>query len=716
MGGTGIDETARFARAAVGIVLLCLGLFAAQAGTARAVGEIEGFAATASASQAGGHPDLGATITIANQSETAKTLTIELPPGLVAYLNSVPQCSLADLATVECPPSSQVGLATTRRAGNPTFLFGTAPIYAVTPAGGDAYGRLAFTIPTLAFTQSLLVGVRAGGDYGLRVELPNLPAAAPLRRLDLTLWGAPSDPVHDAARFPRGSEGCPGEVGADCNTEPTASSAPPTPLTGYPRACSGQLPLTLSLQTYQDPEALASASTVLTGATGCQFLGFSPSSAVEASASSRTRTFLDLELTMPQEPSIATPTSSGAKTASVDFGGALRLDQAAADAHAVCTAAQAGIGTEVPAACPAATKIGSVRFKTPLVPMGIGAPNPLRVAAPAIGGAHTRVAVPEVAGSAYFGGPAPGGGIRVYLLPTGFGIKVKLELLLAPDPESGELAASMALPEFPVTAIDLKMPESSSVLRTAVRCGPHTATSTLVPWSSPQSDFVLTEPLNLDTGPGGTPCPGEPAAVQVGLKPSLLVADGSSSTVVTALVSDRDGIPVPGEEVEITSSDGGQGIGPVTDNDDGTYSARVTSSTTVGTSTITATVKSAEPELSVSAPLRQEAIPAVAGAPPPPPHAAKEEVIPKVTIGKHPPRRTHRRRAVFTFSADILGSTFFCKADGRVSYRRCPSPTTLSGLALGRHRLSVYAVAPSGATGVPAVFRFTVLAPRRKPA
>ncbi len=705
----------RLIRNAITIGILCLGIAAAQAGTATAAGQIEGFAATASASQAGGHPDLGASITIANQSETAKALTIELPPGLVAYLNSVPQCSLADLATVECPPSSQVGLATTRRAGFPSFLFGTAPIYAVTPAGGDAYGRLAFTIPTLAFTQSLLVGVRAGGDYGLRVELPNLPAAAPLRRLDLTLWGAPSDPVHDGARFPQGSEGCPGEVGADCNTEPTASSAPLTPLTGYPRACGRQpLPLTLSLQTYQDPEVLTSASATLTGATGCQFLGFSPSSALEASASSRTSTFLDLELTMPQEPSIATPTPSSARSASIDFGGALRLDQAAVDARAVCTAAQAGIGTEVPAACPVATKIGNVRFRTPLVPEGMGGPNPLRAAGPAIGGAHTRVAVPGVAGSAYFGGPAPGGGVRVYLLPTGFAINVKLELLLAPDPVSGALVASIALPEFPVAAIDLKIPESSSVLRTAVRCGAHTATSTLVPWSSPQSEVVLTQPLNLDTGPGATPCPGAPTKVQVGLKPPLLVANGSSSTTVTALVSDKDGIPVPGEEVEITSSDGGQGIGPVTDNEDGTYSARVTSSTTVGTSTITATVKSAEPELSGSAPLQQESTVRV-GTPPAPPPAPKERVIPVVTIGKHPPRRTRRRRAVFTFSADVPGSTFFCKVDGQATYRRCPSPTTLSGLAVGRHRLSVYAVAPSGATGVPAVVRFTVLAPKRRP-
>ena len=66
---------------------------------------------------------------------------------------------------MECSPDSQIGLATTARVkeANPAFLFGTAPVYAVT-AGSGEYGRLAFTIPTLVFTQSLQVGVRTGGD------------------------------------------------------------------------------------------------------------------------------------------------------------------------------------------------------------------------------------------------------------------------------------------------------------------------------------------------------------------------------------------------------------------------------------------------------------------------------------------------------------------------------------------------------------------------
>ena len=66
---------------------------------------------------------------------------------------------------------------------------------------------------------------------------------------------------------------------------------------------------------------------------------------------------------------------------------------------------------------------------------------------------------------------------------------------------------------------------------------------------------------------------------------------------------------------------------------------------------------------------------------------------------------------MISFSADVPGSTFFCKLDGG-RYHRCPSPVRLKGLGVGRHRFNVYAVSPFGSTGVPARVRFTVLPPR----
>ena len=292
---------------------------------------------------------------------------------------------------------------------------------------------------------------------------------------------------------------------------------------------------------------------------------------------------------------------------------------------------------------------------------------------------------------------------------------MKLQMVLKPDPKSGDLVASMpVLPPFPLSEIDLEMPAASGVVKTAVRCGPYVGSSTMTPWNpSPllEPGFEV-QPLPLSTGPGGTPCPGAPTGAHVALAPTHIVANGKSTVTATALVTDADGIPVPGETVEFSSSDPGQAIGPVLDNEDGTYSAAVTSSTAVGTPTITATVVSAEPELSGSAQLRQDPIPSPTAGTPAVPQAENRKVIPTVSFGKHPPRRTRRHRAVFTFRSDVAGSSFFCKLDGR-PYRPCPSPTRLSGLGLGQHHFNVYAVSPSGSTGVPASLRFTVLPPKR---
>jgi hypothetical protein len=268
------------------------------------------------------------------------------------------------------------------------------------------------------------------------------------------------------------------------------------------------------------------------------------------------------------------------------------------------------------------------------------------------------------------------------------------------------------LPPFPITEIDLKMPASSGVVETAVRCGPYVGSSTVTPWNQSINPVFQSQPLPLTSGPGGTPCPGAPTGARVALAPSHVLADGQSTVTATAVVTDKNGIPVPGETVEFSSNDGGQQIGPVVDHEDGTYTASIRASTAIGTPTITATVKSAKPEISGSALLHQDPIPSPPPPPPAVPQPERRTVIPSVTIGRHPPQRIHRRQAVISFTADVPGSTFFCRLDGR-PYHRCSSPAKLSGLSAGRHRFSVYAVSPADSTGVPASVKFTVL-PRKQ--
>jgi LPXTG-motif cell wall-anchored protein len=79
------------------------------------------------------------------------------------------------------------------------------------------------------------------------------------------------------------------------------------------------------------------------------------------------------------------------------------------------------------------------------------------------------------------------------------------------------------------------------------------------------------------------------ATVGVTTSAPKILADGASTAVITATVLDASNNKVPGDTVTITSNDPGQVVSAVTDNGDGTYTATVTSSTTIHVTTLTAT-------------------------------------------------------------------------------------------------------------------------------
>ena len=68
----------------------------------------------------------------------------------------------------------------------------------------------------------------------------------------------------------------------------------------------------------------------------------------------------------------------------------------------------------------------------------------------------------------------------------------------------------------------------------------------------------------------------------VSLSPTSIAANGVATSTATATLT-ADGKPVAGEPVTFASSDSGEKISAVTDNKNGTYTATITSSTTIGT-------------------------------------------------------------------------------------------------------------------------------------
>lgn len=87
---------------------------------------------------------------------------------------------------------------------------------------------------------------------------------------------------------------------------------------------------------------------------------------------------------------------------------------------------------------------------------------------------------------------------------------------------------------------------------------------------------------------------------------------------------------------------------------------------------------------------------------------ADERVKPNGRIGKHPKKRTKKRRAKFTFSSSLPGSSFECKLD-RHRFRPCSSPFVRK-LRPGAHAFRVRAISSAGAVDpTPAVFRWRIL-------
>ncbi len=645
--------------------------------------------------QAGAHPNLTTSFAFgeSGEPEAAKDVLLGLPEGFFISPDVVPQCAAADFASFECASSTQVGLITLRadHEGDPDHLLGTAPVYAVVPGPGEI-ARFAFIAPVLNAVVGVPMTVRSGSDYGLDLAFQNLPEEAALAAVKLTLWGAPAGPTHDSERFGPGSPGapanCPGVEGTSCIVGQSPVAIPSRSLLHNPTACSGPLTSTLNLNTYEHlSDVLSESFSDSIGISGCNMNAFSPTLlAGLTTAQTRSSSGLALKLHV-DDDGFYKPNGfdeAQIKAVTVALPAGLEIDSAIAGEMHTCTDVQFATGSASPSSCPLDSRLGTFSIAI------AGLSDPLE-------------------GDAYFGTPEPGEAYRLFLAASGPSFDVKLIGLLQPGSAGSPVTLAVAnLPQLPLKTLELELAADSELLTTPVKCGIYQAKTTFSPWSSSSAPaFVTTNGISLtSTGPNSGPCPGPATEVDLALSPASILADGSSTSLATASVSDAGGIPVPGDQVVFASTDPGQRIGAVTENEDGTYSARITSSTAVGAATITATDVTLDPDLLGSATLTQTAPDTLRPAPilPRPPAPAP----PSVTITKKPRHQTRDRTPSFRFSSTAAGVTFSCKVDGQ-RFGRCTSPKTLPKLGLGSHTFSVRATDAAGTLSVPVIYRFAVL-------
>jgi hypothetical protein len=488
---------------------------------------VDSFVVTTSDSQAGGHPDVNASFELVNpgQPESAKDISIDLPPGIFGNPGAINKCRAADFVVNGCDPGAQAGVVTivANYEGNPGFLLGTAPLYNMQTVSEDEAARLAFVAPTVDIPISIPVTVRSGSDYGLRLGVTGISQQIPVGAASLTVWGFPSATDNDPGRFRPGKPGtppgCPGQASTSCLT-------PPFPQAGLfvkpylvnPSLCTSEdLEATLTVRTYQDVANPTAKTAAYPASTDCPRQKFDPVLNVdltteEADAPSG----LDLQLKADQFLEGESPSPSTLRTATVTLPDGLTINPDAADGQSACSDELARFGSDLQGACPDNAKIGTVGVRTPALD------RPLT-------------------GSLYFGEPKPGDQYRVFMIFDGQGIHAKLLASVQPDPSTGQVTMSVAdLPQVPFEEFNLHLFASDrGLMATPTHCSVYGVDSTFVPWNQTLSPQSSRPNVSVTSGPNGAPCPGEARP----FRPRLVA--GTSSPIAGAysnfqLKLDRD--------------------------------------------------------------------------------------------------------------------------------------------------------------------------------
>jgi len=469
-------------------IALCAVSALAWAGSASAAmpagSPITAFNITPSTTQAGGHPN----ITINEENLTRRTqnlpqpncdcqdpksITFDLPTGVVGDPHAVPQCIQADFGAENCPVDTEVGIG--------KALFSGLPIFNLVPHPGEA-GLIGFWVPFVNLPVFISLSARTNSDYGLVSKVIGVTHLLPLEGTDIELWGVPADPSNNPQR--QGPRGCdPADVSPwrpNC-AGGFASNAEVLPFLDNPTTCGEQLVSTAEILAFDG--GITHAAAPYPATTGCDQLSFNPSLFVQPTTrQTDTASGSDVNLHVPQETSPSVPSGSEIRALSVTLAPGFTLTPNASDGKVACTEAEANLTSLEAAECPEDSKVGTLAI-------------------------HTSVLPGVLPGFVYLREPKPGDPYRIILVANGFGVHVKILADVVPDPRTGQLTLSFPnLPEFPFQEFDMHFFGSErGLLATPTQCGEYPVNATFTPWDASLPEQHSTQYFVLDAGPNGQP-------------------------------------------------------------------------------------------------------------------------------------------------------------------------------------------------------------------
>ncbi len=483
---------------ATGLAVLASFLVPSAASAAFSIGGFSATTVKADGSiytQAGGVPDRGITTTTFSGNplagEVVRNLRVDVPPGVITSIASVPTCDSAIAAT--CPTASRIGETTlfVSDGVNPPFTVGPLPLYNMTPPP-DRISEFAFSLPTNPRVE-ILGGVRWSEDYGTYFELNDIPAPGGgnpiILSTTLTFYGNPADHVVGGTN---------------------------APFVRLPTYCGPPYTTKVTAEAWNGAVATATDTTP-SGATGCDQVPFSPSLSVTPSTTQRDSSAgANITLNLPDVSDPAQIGQSHVRDTAVTLPDGMTINPSVANGLQTCTDAQFGKGTTNPVACPGAAKVGTSRIVSAAVPL-------------------------PLTGSVWLGEPQPGNQYRLFLQATGAGVDTRLIGSATADPQTGRLTTTFAdTPQTPFTEFTISMTAGPrAVFATPLACGPGQGTSTLTPWSGQANGTpsATTAPFDAD-GAGGA-CAGTPFAPGFAASTSSTLAAGDTS--FTAGVTRPDG-------------------------------------------------------------------------------------------------------------------------------------------------------------------------------
>ncbi len=457
-------------------------------------------------------------------TEQLKDGTVKLPPGLIGNPQAVSTCTQEQLLVRECPEESQIGLVTLfltpgGLAGSQTtagvYNMQTPPGTAATPIGTP--GLFAFN--ALSARIQIYAKLRSGEDYGVTLLSKNAPQTLSVLGANFEFWGVPADPSHNGDR---GNDAL-GRSCGDLEAPPSCShpsSGPLKPFISLPTSCVEPVETFLEATSWLGGSDSTSFLTHAPGEPlntignhGCNALDFSPT--VQARPTTNVAdapSGLDVNLHIPQSEACDTGPQVSCQAAeahlrntTVTLPEGLVINPSGANGLGACTEAQFGYTntedgvihtTPDPATCPDDAKLGTVQVDSPLLD------HPLK-------------------GAVYIAQPYQNPfnsllALYIAIDDPRTGVVVKLAGVVHPDPNTGRLTTTFTEnPQLPFEDFELHFfGGARGALRTPALCGTYTTTSSLTPWSAPESGPPATpsDPWSISRAPSGGACPSSEGA------------------------------------------------------------------------------------------------------------------------------------------------------------------------------------------------------------